>query len=594
METSNDEFVGQSELPEKKLGAESATETATEITSEKGEVSTRVREERRAARREKKRGIRSITALATCVVVGVSAAVVLALPQPRLQSIEPVADTQSHRAFLVCGTTGAWPEAHAQTAASEITGEEGEATQDEVSTPSSEATSPEALPHPYEQILAEPRASILVGETPRALTIMPRNSGDDENTTGQATPLQGSEGITFHVAHSDISEVSTQLERQSAAVAAAVRLRSSSGDVRGTSTFPCVNPTREAWLVGSQSGVGNTNTLVLTNPGSVAVRAQIKAYGSTGTLDLGSVATISVAAGATVRTSLDGILASDAAIALHVSSESGILGAWLDVSSLNGAKPTGVSVISPSSFGKKLVIPAVNGAHSVMRIVNPGLQTTLRASLHTPSGRQVIVSPHAGETARENSSHENTGVSGESEEKGATSTQTVGTGSSISTEEIAVPAESVLDVPLDIADAGVLEIEADSAVSAAVGMVSEGEIHDSAWAGASESAVEAALIYGTDPARLVLGSGTGENGTSEVHIRPVNATGTAMAEIIVSSDEVSVIDMPAGSVAAILTSGTPIVGAALSSGDMEAGTTLDWSALSVLRSRETGRAVAVR
>lgn len=160
------------------------------------------------------------------------------------------------------------------------------------------------------------------------------------------------------------------------------------GDARGLAVSPCVTPERDAWLVGSASGVGHTNVLYITNPGERAVTVSIEAFGAAGPLDLGSATSVSVESGATMRFGLDGLIPDDPRIALHLTTKAGAFGAVLQSGELNGATAAGVDVIQPSQPGDTSVIPGitVSDAASVLRVVNPGRDTTFSLTLYGPDG----------------------------------------------------------------------------------------------------------------------------------------------------------------------------------------------------------------
>ncbi|MCF2705919.1 hypothetical protein I6E29_01375 [Arcanobacterium haemolyticum] len=455
--------------------------------------------------------LRAISAIVACGCVAGAAYVVAALPAPDLSPAEPImADTESNTANLVC--PGGFVSALAG---------DGEA----AAQPSAEGD--------------QPATAWIAGSTTNDLTL-------------GSTTITPASGTVFYGSGEPLNGLLTaRASGSSLPVSAGSLHTSSSGDTRGSAMSLCQSPTNDLWLIGSQSGVGTSNQLVLTNPSKVAISVSVKAYGSTGALDLGSLSTVSVGAGETVRTSLDGALSSDASLAFHIQADAGTVGAWIEESVLNGAKPSGVTTIGATNLATNLTIPGVAqaGTAPVLRIVAGEADASVSPTLVGPSGRRTL-------------------------------------------ESIDVPAGTVHDLPLTDLEPGhyTLDISADNPIGASVLIASadQSAVRDIAWAPAIDPVSAGAVVFGELPATFVAWA----NGSQTIKVTPLASDGTPGEPIALDiTHGQGSAALPEGTVGALVSSPSPVYAAVVTTGGMEDGTALDW--IPVTAARTTGAAHAI-
>ncbi len=317
------------------------------------------------------------------------------------------------------------------------------------------------------------------------------------------------------------------------------------GDLRGIAGAPCLSPDNEAWFVGSESAIGTSNDLMITNPTETTVTIHLTALGATGTLDTGTRDTVVVAAGETSRVAL-GALAMDSRIAIHLYAESGTFGALLQQSVLDGAQPAGVDVISPSIDDTTLWIPAVR--------VDPRYEDSLR-----------IVNPHDEAALVDVSVVDAEGVAALS---GATN--------------VDVPANSVMDLSLAGLDDGdyTLKLTADRDITAAVKhSLEEEQGTDIAWAAAQAPIVTGAAVIPAGTSTLVVSATDGAESTT-VSAVPLAADGTEgdVMHADLEADGHVVLSLPEGTVAVMVSATDHVAAGVLTERALgDQGTGIDWT-----------------
>lgn len=335
-----------------------------------------------------------------------------------------------------------------------------------------------------------------------------------------------------------------------------------SGDLRGAAVNPCTSAQSDIWLVGSQSGVGTSNQLIATNTGKNAATVELTAYGSTGELSLGSSAQFSLAPGEMNRMDLDGAIESDGRITLRVSSSSPIA-ATLQESVLEGARPAGVTFVTPSALGTELVVPGVvvgKNAESIptARIVNPQ---------DSPAKVSVTV---VGSSVLE--------VDGGS--------------------DFSVPAHSTVDVPLGGIDPGTysVSIASPAAISAAVALVDRESAQaprDIAWASATLPVTNAGAIFGPLQAEVTMYNP--QSAPAKFEMQPIDADGNVGNTIsgTVGPQRSKNVEIPEGTIGLLLTSSTPVHAGISVHAGLEEGSAIDWTPVFEPLRQDARQAIAV-
>lgn len=388
-------------------------------------------------------------------------------------------------------------------------------------------------------------------------------SGSESVTDAQGNALSSDSAILQGDAGALTGVYSVPGETEDLQLAGGTLHTATAGDARGAAVNPCLSAQSDMWLVGSQASVGTSNVLVVTNPGENAVVVDLEAYGSTGLMDLGSLSQIAVAAGATVRTSLDGALESDSRIAVHVTSE-GSVTAVLQETVLDGARPSGVTFVTPSQQSTSVTVPAVTVGEEATEV------PTLRIVNTQPEAAEVSISVTDG--------------SGTSPLPGGTN--------------VPIAAQTVLDLSLSGLTAGqyTVHITSQAAVTAGVELVSqeaEGEPRDIAWAAAESSVTAGAAVFGPLGALVTV---TAPEGTeSSVTVTPIDSDGSAGEAFHAKLDAGGHVtfEMPEGTIAVTLKATAPVYAAVVTQANVRAGKTIDWVPIFSPLREDASRAIAV-
>lgn len=126
---------------------------------------------------------------------------------------------------------------------------------------------------------------------------------------------------------------------------AAVASVTTEGDLRGMVAGPCARPAVEQWLVGGSTSVGSSGRLVLQNPGRTPATVMLEAWGASGPVALGSQSLVVVPPGEQVVTMLEAIAPEQSRLALHVTSEGGRVGAYVQHHRIDGLVPMGADLV---------------------------------------------------------------------------------------------------------------------------------------------------------------------------------------------------------------------------------------------------------
>ncbi len=320
------------------------------------------------------------------------------------------------------------------------------------------------------------------------------------------------------------------------------------GDTRGLAIGPCLSSAVDLWFVGSASGVGTSNQLLLFNPGHTPVAVNLTAHGSTGPLSLGTAGTVAIAPDSMERVDLDGVIPADSRIALHVSTETGEIAALLQTNEIEGVKPRGVSFISGSGKGRELFIPAVAIPE------DPAIAPSVR-----------LVNP---ESAEARVSVELVGSDGSVELAG-------GSG-------VVVAPGAVLDLSL----AGVkpgnygLRVTSERAIAAGALLVtpdSAAGARDVAWASARELLTSGALASGETTTTAIVTSMS--DTPAKVEIIPVAGDGAELEALplTIEGQETASVGLPTNAVGFFFSSSHPVLAGAVSRVELDGGEGIEWS-----------------
>lgn len=150
---------------------------------------------------------------------------------------------------------------------------------------------------------------------------------------------------------------------------------------RGASLAPCVQPADETWLVGGDGRAGGTERLVLSNPGTEPVTAQVRVWGADGEVATTGAGGLVVPAGGRVERLLDALAPGAELPVVSVTATGGPVSAHLHLLVRDGTTDLGSGAVAPGGTqvpATDLVVPAPPPApegseHRVaLRVLAPG------------------------------------------------------------------------------------------------------------------------------------------------------------------------------------------------------------------------------
>ncbi|MGC5166994.1 DUF5719 family protein [Luteimicrobium sp. DT211] len=209
--------------------------------------------------------------------------------------------------------------------------------------------------------------------------------GDGASVLRQGSPLPG--GLALRA---------TAPDDGADRLAAAVSSTTSSGDLRGLVAASCQTPGTITWLAGGDTKVGSSTQLVLQNPGLTPATVSVRAWGPDGELPLASSASLVVPAGKEVVRLLEAAAPGVDRLVVKVKASGGLVGAYLQHSTLSGIVPQGVDdVVAGSAPARHLALAGVVGRGEaisdarapVLRLLAPSHAAKATVSLWGPSGR---------------------------------------------------------------------------------------------------------------------------------------------------------------------------------------------------------------
>ncbi|MGW8433479.1 DUF5719 family protein [Curtobacterium citreum] len=134
----------------------------------------------------------------------------------------------------------------------------------------------------------------------------------------------------------------------------------SSGDLVGTASASCDDPSQSTWLVGGSTETGRTTLVTLSNPTDVNATVDLAVYDANGTVSAPGTNGIVVAPNTQKVVPLSGFVADQASTVVHVTSTGGQIVAHMQESVVRTLTPGGYDVVSGGAApSTKQVVPAV-------------------------------------------------------------------------------------------------------------------------------------------------------------------------------------------------------------------------------------------
>ncbi len=168
-------------------------------------------------------------------------------------------------------------------------------------------------------------------------------------------------------------------------------IRSGEGSTRGLAASPCARPLTDGWLIGGGSTVGRLTQVLLVNDDDRPAQVDLLVYGPDGPVVAPGGSGIVMPASSRRQVRLDALAPDQAVTAVHVIARSGRVGvSGLDQQAV-GLVPEGMSLLSVTHAGTRIVIPDVPAPIHQARLdlLSPDADTTVSVVLLTPDGSLV-------------------------------------------------------------------------------------------------------------------------------------------------------------------------------------------------------------
>jgi hypothetical protein len=166
------------------------------------------------------------------------------------------------------------------------------------------------------------------------------------------------------------------------------QIRSGQGSTRGLAVSPCARPLTDAWLVGGGTTVGRITQVLLVNDDDRAASVDLLVYGVKGAVDAPAGSGIVLAPSSRRQVRLDTLAPNQAVTAVHVIARSGRIGVSGLDQQTNGLIPLGMSLLSATQPGTRVVIPNIPSPvrSAVLELLSPDADTTVTLTLLTDDG----------------------------------------------------------------------------------------------------------------------------------------------------------------------------------------------------------------
>lgn len=175
----------------------------------------------------------------------------------------------------------------------------------------------------------------------------------------------------------------------------------SHGVHRGLLSSPCLQPTTDEWITGTDGRVGYSDILLLANPGSTTANLTVTAFSTKGRSEPPKLESFTIAANSVGLYAVANYVPDAALVTVHVHANTGrIAGAVLD-RRVNGILPAGIDWIPPTTApATDLVVPGFlrgsGGRHLVVtapgdRDATVSLRLSTTGGNFAPAGHQTVV-----------------------------------------------------------------------------------------------------------------------------------------------------------------------------------------------------------
>ncbi|MEI8056225.1 MAG: DUF5719 family protein [Actinomycetes bacterium] len=166
------------------------------------------------------------------------------------------------------------------------------------------------------------------------------------------------------------------------------RIRSGAGSTRGLAIAPCTRPITDAWLVGGASTIGRVTTIILVNDDDRAAQVDLLVYGPDGQVIAPAGSGILVSASSRREVRLESLAPAQRVTAIHVVARTGRVSVVALDRAAKGLIPLGMSLLSATTAGQRLVIPWVPSGMVSARLllISPDSDATVRIHLLTADG----------------------------------------------------------------------------------------------------------------------------------------------------------------------------------------------------------------
>jgi hypothetical protein len=166
------------------------------------------------------------------------------------------------------------------------------------------------------------------------------------------------------------------------------QIRSGQGGTRGLAVSPCSRPVTDAWLVGGGTTVGRVTQVLLVNDDDRPAQVDLLVYGPNGAVDAPAGSGIVLAASSRRQVRLDTLAPNQTVTAVHVVARTGRIGVSGLDQQTNGLIPLGMSLLSATAPGRRVVIPNIPSPvrSAVLELLSPDADTTVTLTLLTDDG----------------------------------------------------------------------------------------------------------------------------------------------------------------------------------------------------------------
>jgi hypothetical protein len=158
-------------------------------------------------------------------------------------------------------------------------------------------------------------------------------------------------------------------------VAALQQRLNPSGLRRGLHSIACQPPGTDWWITGAEGGIGYTDDLVLSNPGSTVANVTVTAWSERGPLDPPKLRAFTIDANTSSRLRVADYFPDELHITMHITATSGRITAAVIDSRFTGVTAGGIDWIAPTQPpSRDVVVPGYVGNDGFRRVVitNPG------------------------------------------------------------------------------------------------------------------------------------------------------------------------------------------------------------------------------